>query len=521
MHQKQRALTLLKHIENIDQFIECVKTRLMEVQKQYTTADLIPQCEAYILEKTKIAVSLKIKPMDEGFDLPNVVNEYSEHKAFDPRDNFCWLDFDEKYRGKVFTSLEEIIEQTRRDLNRVICTVEQGCGFIVKKTDCKDNLMDIIDKKSSFTDIYFKYFENKKPKEMSFKRYLQIFGNDMNRYRSIDFAPNNPDPKLFNLWTGFQAQMLPEDEKKCADNFGTDITSIQLILNHIREIYCSDCDVSYEYFLDLLYFIIKYPEKPLGIATFIYSKNQGSGKNVILDFLQEFVFGNNISFYTTGLDTVLEKHNHLLKNKKIVIVDELASSSDSFMSNFDKLKSMMTGPYLTINPKSIQQYMIKNVLSWFLISNHDDCLRIEPSDRRYFCLDVSEKYIGDKVYFKKLADTFTADAGNTFFTYIMNRGDSRDVNIRVPPMNAFKKRIISKGWSTSIRFLFEIKDNEYEDEEETEIKAYELFNDYKEWCCANHERVKSSSKFHSDIKDNITKNRKAAGMYYDLKTIKI
>jgi len=49
--------------------------------------------------------------------------------------------------------------------------------------------------------------------------------------------------------------------------------------------------------------IIKYPEKPLGIATFIYSKNLGSGKNVILDFLQEFVFGNNISYYTTGLET--------------------------------------------------------------------------------------------------------------------------------------------------------------------------------------------------------------------------
>ena len=475
---------------------------------------LIAECEAYILEKTKIAVTLKIKPMDQGFDLP-VVDEYIEHKPFDPRDEFCWLEFDEKYRGKTFTSQDEVLEKTRCDLNRVFCKVEQGSGFIVKKTDCKDNLMDTLDTRSAFTDLYFKYVENDKPKELSFKRYMQIFSNNINRYRSIDFAPNNPDPKLFNLWSGFEGQMLDEDEKTL------DIEPIQLILNHIKEVYCSDCEESYEYFLDLLYFIIKYPEKPLGVATFIYSESQGSGKNIILDFLQEFVFGNNISYYTTGLETVLEKHNHLLKNKKIVIVDELASSSDNFVGNFDKLKSMMTGPFLNINPKGVNQYSIKNVLGWFLISNHEDCIRMEATDRRYFCLSVSEKYIGNKAYFKKLAETFTAETGNIFFTYIMRRGDSRDINIRVPPMNAFKKSIISKGWSTSIRYLFEIKDKVYEEDEETEIKGSELFEDYKDWCRTTNHRAKSSDKFYSDIKTRITKNRKATGMYYDLKTIQL
>jgi hypothetical protein len=485
------------------------------ILKHDQIANLITECEAYILEKTKIAVSLKIKPMDQGFDLPNVVDEYSEYKPFDPRDDFCWLEFDEKYRGKTFTSQDEILEKTRSDLNRVFCKVEQGGGFIVKKTDCKDNLMDILDTRSAFTDLYFKYFEDQKPKEMSFKRYLQVFSNNMNRYRSIDFAPNNPDPKLFNLWSGFEAQMILEDEKTL------DIAPIQLILDHIREIYCNGCEESYEYFLDLLYFIIKYPEKPLGVATFIYSKNQGSGKNIILDFLQEFVFGNNISYYTTGLETVLEKHNHLLKNKKIVIVDELASSSDNFVGNFDKLKSMMTGPFISINPKGVNQYSIKNVLGWFLISNHDDCIRLEPSDRRYFCLSVSEKYIGDKPYFKKLAETFTSEAGNTFFTYIMHRGNNRDVNIRVPPMNAFKKSIINKGWSTSIRYLFEIKDKEYDEAEETEIKGTELFENYKDWCRATNHKAKTKTNFESNITDHIDKRRRAAGMYYDLKSIKI
>ena len=86
-------------------------------------------------------------------------------------------------------------------------------------------------------------------------------------------------------------------------------------------------------------------------------------------------------------------------------------------------------------------------------------------------------------------------------------------------MNAFKKSIISKGWSSSIRYLFDIKDKDYEDGDETDISASELFDNYKDWCNRNHEKLKSSSKFYSDIKDHITKGRKKVGRFYDLKTI--
>lgn len=484
---------------------------------------LIPECEAYILEKLKIKVNLKIKPMDEGFKMPEVVIEYTEYKPFDPRDPFCWLDFDEKYRGRTFTSEEEVIEQTRTDLNRVLCKVEQGCGFVVKKTDCKDNLIDIIDAKAAFTDLFFNFQCGDKTKEISFKRYIQLFSNSINRFRSIDFAPNNTDPYVFNLWVGYEAK-----EVKLSGESNDDFSPIEMILNHIKEIYCDNCEVSYNYFLDLIYYILKYPEKPLSIATFIYSKKQGSGKNIILDFLQKHVFGDNITYYTTGLETVLCSHNHLLKNKKIIVVDELASTSENFVGNFDKFKSMMSGLWNTINPKGTNQFLIKNVLCWFLISNHDDCIRIEQSDRRYFCLNVNEKYVGDVKYFKELGSKFTQENGDLFFTYIMNRGDARDVNISIPPMNAFKKSIISKSLSSSLRYLIELKESRYDaeakeykeyEDDDKEIKAVQLYNNYKDWCNNNHEKLKSNTKFSSDIKDNITKIVKRDSNYYDLSSI--
>jgi hypothetical protein len=487
------------------------------IPKHPETAGLLENCEAYVLEKTGFAIKLKIKAMDQGFDLPPEVPEYRELLPFDPKDTFTWLDFDEKWRGVNFTSREEVIEQTRADLNRVFAKVEQGTGFVIKKTDCGDNLHDIIDMKSTFTDLYFTYQENDKPKEINFKRYLQLFSNDLNRYRSIDFAPNSTDPRLFNLWSGYQAHEVKEP----------DVSRIEPILTHIKEVYCEEDQESYDYFLDLLYYLLKYPEKPLGVATFMFSKRQGAGKNIILDFLEDYVFGKSLTHYTTGLETVLEKHNHLLKSKKVVIVDELASTSENFVGNFDKLKSMMTGGSLVINPKGVNQYSIKNVLGWFLISNHDDCLRIEPSDRRYFCLRVSEKYIGNKEYFQRLAATFSEETGNIFYSFIMRRGDEREVNIRIPPMNAFKREIISRGWSSSVRFLFELKENRSEFQSfydqlevaqipETCVPAKDLYETYVGWCNSTHERVKSATKFGRDIATYIPKERNTAGWSYDL-----
>ena len=484
------------------------------IPKNEEIEKLISECEKYITEKTNIAVGLKIKPMDQGFELPPV-DDYIEYKAFDYNDPYCWLDFDEQYRGATFTSFDEIIEKTREDLNRVFCRVEQGKGFSIKKTDCTDNLIDIIDGTGGCTDLFFNYY-NEKGKlapPLSFHNYSKMFANNMKRYRSIDFAPNNDDPLLFNLWTGFIAHEIQDPET-------LNIKPIELILKHTMEVYCNGCQESYDYFLDLLYYIIKYPERPLGVSIFIYSKKQGSGKNVLLDFLQEFVFGNNITHYTTGLDSLLEKHNHLIKNKKVVIIDELASASDNFVGNFDKLKSMLTGPQLVINPKGVNQLIIKNVLATFMLSNHPYCVRMEPSCRRFFALKVSEKYVGNKDYFQKLCSTFNQENGNIFFSYIMYRGNKRDPSIRIPPLNKFKKEIISHGWSSSMSFLFDLK-TEPQDDEETEISATQLYNDYKDWCNQNNEKVKSNKKFSVDIEDNITKERKAAGIYYDLKSITI
>lgn len=464
----------------------------------------IPEAEETILRKTGIPMKLAIKPMDEGFDLPEVLPQYHSYTPFNPKDPFVWMDFDEKWRGHLFNNREAVITETKRDLNRVFARIAIGNGMLVKKLDLGSNLMDITDMRTAFTDLYFEYMEGEKTKQMSFKQYIQKFAQHMNRYNYIDFIPNSTDPRLFNLWRGFKGTEVLNPDYNC----------IQPILDHIMNIYCQKHVASYNYFLDILSFIVKNPEKPTKKAIFLYSKTHGSGKNIVLDFLKQYVWGDSTTLYTAGIDTVLEKHNSLLKTRKCIIVDEMASRSDSFVGDFNKFKSMLTGDSILINPKGKTQFSIRNTLSWFLISNHSDSVRIEPTDRRWFCLNVSDEKTGDMDYFDEIARCFNKECGDTFYTYLLNRPKAE---IRTPPINPFKKSIIQRGLSSSIEYLKfyqksmfqEIKEASVEKKSDDLMAGYrdfpdkmsptELFRKYKFWCSENNERSKSRRAFDNDL----------------------
>ena len=487
------------------------------IPKHEDTAGLLGECQAFALSQTGFAIELKIKPMDDGFDMPAEIPQVEEFKAFDPHDKFCWKDFDEKWRGQMFDNEFDVIAKTRVDLSRVFCRVTKTKSSLVKKNDCGDSLIDIMGDSPRFTDMYFMVKREGKPAvEMSFATYIKKFNKHINVYSTINFTPGSDDSNVFNLWVGYLANITAEP----------DMSKLDLILDHIRNVICAGSDESFDYFMDLQAFIFKYPGVPPGIATFLYSREQGTGKNIIFDFFEKYVYGENLTYYSTGLDTILNAHNNLLKNKKIIILDEIAGEAGTFMSSFDKLKSLMTGSSFVVNPKGIDQFSIKNVLAYTFLSNHNNCLRIEPGDRRYFCLSVAPSKVGNVDYFTRLAASFSREAGDAFFTYAIQRYEDRgEPSIRQPPLNDFKREIISHGFSSSIQFLISRKSvfdalSADERADESSVRASVLFREYVSWCSINGERPKSAAKFGRDIMANITK-KKSSGIWYDLSSIVI
>jgi len=492
------------------------------IPKNSDTIDL-EAVQNVVKEQTSYSITLKVKPMDEGYMITKDIPEYNDIKAFDPDDSFTWLDFIEKYHGATFTSEENLLNSTIHDLSRVYAWVHEGSGYHIRKTDCEDKIFDMMDGCRKIPKLFFKIQPpdpKAKMKKITFDQYVTEFLLSLNTYQSISFDPSCSNDRMFNLWTGYKAK----------ESESPDFEGISLILKHLREVYCSDNTEAYEYFLTLLHTMLKYPNQRLGVATFLFSRTQGTGKNTFLDFLRDYVVGKQMTFECAGLDNVIKKFNSALKNKKLVVVDEIASSSETWHSNFDKMKTLITSESIQIEKKGVDMFAIKNLACYFFLSNNPDAIRLESSDRRYFCLEVSDKYVNNTKYFKDLRATFTQPNGDLFYRYILDWGIKNNLNERSHlkiPKTQFKKEIIQQSASSSNLFLDhlveaidELKEREFSGvDEDGKINATNLYQEYERWCNFNGEKTKKQRKFFLDIKGRIEKTRTKACIIYDLTTI--
>lgn len=496
--------------------------------------ELVQQCAEYASEKIGFRVDLKVKPMDEGFDLPDDIPEYREITGIDPTDPFVWLDFDHKYRGEIFESMEDLIRLTTYDLRRVYARVEIKKCYHIRKSNCDSELHDIISGDAKFTDMYFRYKTKKgKIKELTFSKYIQYAAKKIMRYSSIDFEPGCEDPRKFNLFTGYKASLL--------DNY--DINKIKRPLLHIRDIICNGDPKIFKYFMSWLAAMLTRPGKRTGVVPVLYSAAQGTGKNSIFTFIANNVVGSNYVREIIGLKPITEKHNTVLQGRKLLVINEASSVSGSFVADFNTLKSLITDSSIYIDPKGKDGFDIKNLLELALTTNHDNSLHLEDKDRRYLCLEVSESKVGDSQYFNKLHKSFTNEAGNHFLTYLAMECNGFPYG-KKPPMTPLKQYMLEVSNCNPIKFLKarpwegdgDSSDSEDDSDEDSEddsevdhyngkpgFSAQEVYDAYVKWCSNEGEKPKKKNAFQQKIKPRvkdviITKKRK---YYYDLFNLRL
>ena len=453
---------------------------------------LVLKASRYVSDKMAFDIKLKVKPMTEGFELPGVIEDFNEVVGIDASDPFTWLDFDERYRGKVFDSLDDCVCSTLYDLRRVFARVEGGKGYIIKKTDCNEKIHDLINGRDKHTDLYFKYKQTNAKgvsveKELSFDNYSKYGAKKMRRYSKLDFAPGSTDEKVFNLFTGYKAQLLESYNPK----------KFKRIFMHIRDVVCDKNEEKLKYFMTWLAHLLERPGERTGVVVFLHSEEQGTGKNTLFQFLADNVIGNNYTREIIGLQPLLEKHNTVLMGRKFLVVNEARDSGNTFSANFDKLKSIITDSTVYIDPKGKDGFDIKNHLEIVISSNHYNSVKVEEADRRYFCMTVNDSKVGDSAYFKKLYRSFTDEAGDHFLTYVIKEFGGKRVG--KPPMTPLKQSMVdislpspyrflqSKPWITNCYVPIDSdSDDENKDDEEMKehpiVSPKELYLLYEKWC---------------------------------------
>ena len=100
---------------------------------------------------------------------------------------------------------------------------------------------------------------------------------------------------------------------------------------------------------------------------------------------------------------ILGDFNEAMLGKLLTVFEEAAFAGDK--AAFDKMKELITGEKVLINPKFKAPITVDNYSRLVVISNHDHFLHIKPGDRRYTVLESRPAWKGTRTSSNSLSSS--------------------------------------------------------------------------------------------------------------------
>jgi hypothetical protein len=313
---------------------------------------------------------------------------------------------------------------------------------------------------------------------------ISQLSNLIPRYDVISTNPFEKDSYAFRIDEDPVAETVEFEEE--------DLEKIEPLLNHIRTQLASGDEKIYNFILDYFAWILQNPLRKPGVVLVFTGEKQGIGKGTLTDFLNDFVFGTRLSYYTNKLSDVLAHFNFALWGKRMCLIDETSVKKDDYLTDFDAFKSEITRPTKTFTKKGKESFESWSTMFYIIFSNHENIVHIESTDRRYAIIEIPDTVqVPPASYFDNLRSTcFNQDCGNLFFSYLLKRPlNFSNLNTQIP-QTKIKERLKKKSLPKAYQFIEYVLDN---DELETgNISRKDLYTMYKAW--AEEEKVKAEGR---------------------------
>ena len=464
---------------------------LMIPKKNYKP-ELLLELENLIYGQTGIKMKFEEKQMNQDYKLQELLSSQLEEKI-DPFE---------------YKSVRPEFEKTHfKIMNPILYATETEEGVILRK-------------KPDFINAYENVIMHKiikgEVKEISFVRDWFI-DPKIRTYAKLDFKPKQETPEdVYNTFTGFKVESLESNED----------LSIQdsLMYKHLLKL-CNNDDATFNYVLHFLSRKVKTPSKLTGTAL-IFKSDQGVGKDTFFNWFGKSILGSKYYFNEQKTELIFGRFNSAIENKLLIIIAETSLKETKEIT--EAIKDMITREINSIEKKGFEKYDNQNNISYVMLTNNDNPIKIPQDDRRFLAIECDNSICNSENYFRELNEEIKSKKyDKCFYDYLLTL-DSDNFNfIRERPTTKYYEDIKEINTNPIIKYFEHLIVKNYankniimESDMETLIyNIYSFMNDNKYNYTANACRIGLDFK---KYEPHITKKRNAKGFKYfiNIKTLK-
>lgn len=179
--------------------------------------------------------------------------------------------------------------------------------------------------------------------------------------------------------------------------------------------------------------------------------DEGSGKNLFWEKVVRRMYGEYGG--VIGNAQIEAQFNEWASQKLFFVADEVVTRNELKQLK-GKLKGMISGDEIRVNPKNLPERSEANHLNFVFLSNELKPLELDKTDRRYLVAWTPKKR--DLAYYKEVADEIFDGGMEAFYYYLLHEVDLGDFNEHTKPIDTrAKANLISLGLSGPERFYRE------------------------------------------------------------------
>ena len=218
-------------------------------------------------------------------------------------------------------------------------------------------------------------------------------------------------------------------------------------------------------------------------TSIIIHGDEGSGKNLFFENVMRPIYGEYGG--VIGNAQIESAFNEWASKKLYLVADEVVTRNELRQLK-GKLKAMVTGEQIMINPKGMTERAESNHMNFVFLSNELQPLALDKTDRRYLVLWTPPKK--EEAWYKGVAHQINHGGIEAFYHYLVHKVPCDGFNEHTKPIeNDAKRKLVSLGLSPPERFYREWSAG-FLPLPFVCCSAMQLYAGFCRWCHLNGER---------------------------------